>query len=138
METNYPLSAQRLYALIGDRISEFPPRFLERLEHRLEESEQLRARSECTFNLRLVPDVGSDAPLLGPDSHAELKREGKVGVPIRTLQALGSILEILHAAHVAKPEVHPEAAITGQMVEGLIVCGREMVTSSMAEMWGTR
>ncbi|WP_312681775.1 hypothetical protein [Stenotrophomonas chelatiphaga] len=136
METNYPLSAKRLYALIGDRISEFPPYFIERLEHRLEETEQLRARSEHTVNLRLVPDVGSDAPLLGPDSHAEVKRHGKVGVPIRTLQALGSVLEILHAVHVAKPQVHPEAQITGRMVEGLIVCGREMVKSSMAEMWG--
>jgi len=137
METNYPLSAKRLYALIGDRISEFPPYFIERLEHRLEESALLRARSArsarsaccgSVVSLRRAPDV---------ESEAERRRQGEVGVPLHSLHALGSILETLHAVHVARPEAHPNAGITAQMVEGLIVCGREIVKASTAETGGT-
>jgi hypothetical protein len=131
METNYPLSAKRLYALIGDRISEFPPYFIERLEHRLEESALLRARSACcdsVVSLRRSPDVASEAGR---------RRQGEVGVPLHSLHALGSILETLHAVHVARPEAHPVAGITAQMVEGLIVCGREIVKASIAETGGT-
>lgn len=136
METNYPLSAKRLHSLIGDKISEFPPHFIERLEQRLEESEQLRPPEDRVVHLRLVPNVGSDVPSLGPDSPADLARQGKVAVSLRTLQALGSVLEILHAVHVARPEETPETMISDQMVEGLIVCGKEMVESAKAEMWG--
>ena len=45
MDTDYPLSAKRLYALIGEKISEFPSYFIERLEKKLEASEQSRTRS---------------------------------------------------------------------------------------------
>ena len=131
METNYPLSAKRLYALIGDRISEFPPYFIERLEHRLEESEQLRergARGGSVVSLRRAPDVAREA---------ERRRQGEIGVPVHSLHALGSILEILHAVHVARPEAHSDAGITAQMVEVLIVCGREIVKASIAETGGT-
>jgi len=51
-----------------------------------------------------VPDITADAPLLGGDRHADLKRHSKVAVPIRTLQGLGAILEILHSVEVGKQE----------------------------------
>jgi hypothetical protein len=128
METNYPLSAKRLYSLIGDRISEFPPYFIERLEHRLEESEQQRERGGRVVSLRRAPDVASEA---------ERRRQDEVGVPLHSLHAPGSILETLHAVHVARPEAHSDAGITAQIVEGLIVCGREIVKASIAETGGT-
>ena len=132
METNYPLSAERLYSLIGDKISEFPPHFIERLEQKLEEFAQLRPRGDRVVQLQRVPSVGSNAPSSGPDSPADRN----VAVPFRTLLALGTVLEILHAVHVARPEETPETMISDQMVEGLIVCGREMVESAKAETWG--
>lgn len=132
METNYPLSAERLYSLIGDKISEFPPHFIERLERKLEEFAQLRPRGDRVVQLQRVPSVGSNAPSSGPHSPADRN----VAVPFRTLLALGTVLEILHAVHVARPEETPETMISDQMVEGLIVCWREMVESAKAETWG--
>ncbi|MDY1034026.1 hypothetical protein [Stenotrophomonas sp. CFBP8980] len=132
METNYPLSAERLYSLIGDKISEFPPHFIERLERKLEEFAQLRPRGDRVVQLQRVPSVGSNAPSSGPHGPADRN----VAVPFRTLLALGTVLEILHAVHVARPEETPETMISDQMVEGLIVCGREMVESVKAETWG--
>jgi hypothetical protein len=38
MESQNPLSAKRLHALIGDKIHEFPPYFIERLEGSLRSS----------------------------------------------------------------------------------------------------
>lgn len=55
METNYPLSAERLYSLIGDKISEFPPHFIERLERKLEEFAQLRPRGDRVVQLQRYP-----------------------------------------------------------------------------------
>ena len=71
MDTDYPLSAKRLYALIGAKISEFPPYFIERLERKLEASEQSRTRSAEVVYLHLVPPVRKDAPLRSPDDGVE-------------------------------------------------------------------
>ena len=47
-------------------------------------------------------------------------------------------LYALHAVHATRPEDHPEARITGDAVEGLIICGREMIKSVTAGMESTQ
>lgn len=138
METNYPLSAKRLYALIGEKISEFPPYFIERLEQTLEASEQSRTRSAEVVHLRLVPTVSNDAPLLALNDGVESNRQRDATAHVRTLQAVAVVLEILHAVHVSRHEDPPEATITEEMVEGLIICGREMIRSATAGMESTQ
>ncbi|PKH69600.1 hypothetical protein CXF96_07415 [Stenotrophomonas sp. Betaine-02u-21] len=54
MDPKHPLSAKRLHALLGDRMLDFPPHFIERLERRLEEYETSRSRGESVVHLRLV------------------------------------------------------------------------------------
>ncbi|PKH70072.1 hypothetical protein CXF96_16510 [Stenotrophomonas sp. Betaine-02u-21] len=138
MDTDYPLSAKRLYALIGEKISEFPPYFIERLERKLEASEQSRTRSAEVVYLHLVPPVRKDAPLRSPDDGVEPNPLRDATAHVRTLQAVAVVLEILDAVHATRPEDHPEARITDDAVEGLIICGREMIKSVTAGMESTQ
>lgn len=137
MEPQNPLSAKRLHALIGDKIHEFPPYFIERLEKRLEEFETSRESSSGVVHLHLVPDVSNDAPMLGKDSYADLKRHSKVAVPIATLQGIGAILEILHSVQVGRQDGGTQAVLSDHLVEGLITSGRALVKSSMESMWSS-
>ena len=135
MESHYPLSAKRLYALMGDRMQDFPPHFIERLERRLEEFETSRTNQHRVMHLRLLPQAASDAPLTGEGCHPDLKGIAQVAVPIRTLQALASIFEVLHAVHVSRQDVPSDAGFGNFMIEELIVSGRELVRSSVDAMW---
>ena len=136
MESQYPLSAKRLYALMGDRMQDFPPHFIERLERRLEAFETSRSNQHRVMHLRLLSSAESDAPLTGEGCHPDLKGTAQVAVPIRTLQALASIFEVLHAVHVSRHEVQLDAGFGGFMIEELIVSGRELVRSTGDAMWG--
>lgn len=138
MESQNPLSAKRLHALIGDKIHEFPPYFIERLEKKLEEFEASREKSTGGVQLRLVSDVSNDAPMLGIDSYADLKRHSKVAMPIATLQGIGAILEILHLVQVGRQEGGTQAVLSDHLVEGLITAGRALVESSIESMWSAR
>ena len=136
-ESQYPLSAKRLYALMGDRMLDFPPHFIERLERRLEAFETSRNDKHRVVHLRVVPDVGPDAPLIGNTPQADLQRTAQVAVPIRTLQGLASIFEILHSVHLGRQDGQPDSGLSDHLVEGLIVSGRALVRSSADAMWGT-
>ena len=135
MESHYPLSAKRLYALMGERMQDFPPHFIERLERRLEEFETSRTNQHRVMHLRLLSSAQSDAPLTGEGCHPDLKGTAQVAVPIRTLQALASIFEVLHSVHLICQEVQSDAGFGSFMIEELIISGRELVRSSGDAMW---
>jgi len=99
MDSHYPLSAKRLYALMGDKMLDFPPQFVERLERRLEAFETSRTNKHVVVPLRLVSNIQDDAAPTDVDGGEEPQRVALVAVPIRNLQALASILEILHSVH---------------------------------------
>ena len=99
MDSHYPLSAKRLYALMGDKMLDFPPQFVERLERRLEAFETSRTNKHVVVPLRLVSNIQNDAAPTDVDGGEEPQRVALVAVPIRNLQALASILEILHSVH---------------------------------------
>jgi hypothetical protein len=135
MESHYPLAAKRLYALLGDKMLDFPPHFIERLERRLEAFETSRTNKHVVVPLRLVSDVDAEAAPTGSDGPEEPQRAALVAVPLRTLQALASIFEVLHAVHLGKQDVQSEGCVTSLMVEGLILSGRDLVRSSADAMW---
>ncbi|MBD8644196.1 hypothetical protein IFT63_11435 [Stenotrophomonas sp. CFBP 13724] len=135
MDSHYPLSAKRLYALMGDKMLDFPPQFVERLERRLEAFETSRTNKHVVVPLRLVSDIQDDAAPTDGDGGEEPQRAALVAVPIRNLQALASILEILHSVHLGKQDVQSEGGFSSLMVEGLIVSGRDLVRSSADAMW---
>ena len=135
MESHYPLAAKRLYALMGDKMLDFPPHFIERLERRLEAFETSRTHKHLVVPLRLVSDIEDDAAPTGDDGGEEPQRAALVAVPLRTLQALASIFEVLHAVHLGKQDVQSEGCVTSLMVEGLILSGRDLVRSSADAMW---
>jgi len=135
MEPHSPLAAKRLYALMGDKMLDVPPHFIERLERRLEAFETSRTHKHVVVPLRLVSDIEDDAALTGDDGGEEPQRAALIAVPIRTLQALASIFEILHAAHMGKQDVQSEGNVSSLMVEGLILSGRDLVRSAADAMW---
>ena len=135
MESHYPLSAKRLYALMGERMQDFPPHLIERLERRLEAFETSRTNQHRVMHLRLLSRTYSDAPLASEGFHPDLKGTAQVAVSIRTLQALASIFEVLHAVHVSRQDVQSDAGFGNFMIEELIVSGRELVRSSGDAMW---
>lgn len=102
--SEHPLSAARLYALMGEAMHELPPHFIERLERKL----------EC-FQSRCVGDL------------SPAQRRDSVPVPGRTLQGLDAILEILHAVHLGQQNGDREAVLSEHLVEGLIVSGRVLI-----------
>ncbi|MDR6093526.1 hypothetical protein [Stenotrophomonas sp. SORGH_AS_0321] len=135
MKSHYPLAAKRLYALMGDKMLDFPPHFIERLERRLEAFETSRSNKHVVVPLRLISDIDCEAAATAEDSPAEPQRAALIAVPVRTLQALASIFEILHAVHLGKQDVQSEGCVTSLMVEGLILSGRDLVRSSADAMW---
>jgi len=135
MDSHYPLSAKRLYALMGDKILDFPPQFVERLERRLEAFETSRTNKHVVVPLRLVSDIEDDAAPTDVDGVEEPQRAALVAVPIRNLQVLAAILEILHSVHLGKHHVQSEGGFSSPTVEGLIVSGRDLVRSSGDAMW---
>ncbi len=135
MEPHSPLAAKRLYALMGDKMLDFPPHFIERLERRLEAFETSRTHKHVVVPLRLVSDIDCEAAGTGDDCPEEPQRAALIAVPIRTLQALASIFEILHAAHLGNQDVQSEGCFTSLMMEGLILSGRDLVRSSADTMW---
>jgi len=135
MESHYPLAAKRLYALMGDKMLDFPPHFIERLERRLEAFETSRTNKHVVVPLRLVSDIEAEAAPTGSEHPEEPQRAALIAVPIRTLQALASIFEILHAVHLGNQDVQSEGCVTSLMVEGLILTGRDLVRSSADAMW---
>ncbi|WP_312682347.1 hypothetical protein [Stenotrophomonas chelatiphaga] len=134
MKAHYPLAAKRLYALMGDKMLDLPPYFIERLERRLEAFETSRSNKHVVVPLRLISDIDCEAAA-ADDSPAEPQRAALIAVPVRTLQALASIFEILHAVHLGKRDVQSEGCVTSLMVEGLILSGRDLVRSSADAMW---
>ncbi|MDY1033624.1 hypothetical protein [Stenotrophomonas sp. CFBP8980] len=135
MDSHYPLSAKRLYALMGDRMIDFPPYFIERLERRLEAFETSRTNEHRVMHLRVVPDAAADAPKEDSGCRREPQRTADVAVPIRTLQALASIFEVLHSVHVGRQQGQPDNGFGEYLVERLIITGRELVRSSADAMW---
>lgn len=136
MDSHYPLSAKRLYALMGDRMIDFPPHFIERLERRLEEFETSRTNAHRVMHLRVVRGTEPDVPLTPCGCAEEPQRKADVAVPIRTLQALASIFEALHSLHMRQQDGQQDNGLGRFLIEELIVCGRELVLSSAGAMGG--
>lgn len=126
MPPRYPLSIQRLHALLGERMHDLPPHFIARLEQELEALDEQSARHSRGAHLRVVSSRTSEA--CGARCWRESNRGATdVSIPARTVQGLDAILEILHAAHLARHDGDPEGFIGNHLVEGLIVSGRALL-----------
>lgn len=127
MDTKHPLSAERLHALVGDKMHDFPPYFVEQLERKLEEMEQQRAQPSRVVQLRPVKGVSDQAAATTHDGTASLTHVERVAIPVSTLRALAYTLDILHTAHLFRQDHVSVGMVSEQMVEGLIISGREML-----------
>lgn len=126
MPPRYPLSSQRLRALLGEHMHDLPPHFIARLEQELDALHGESERHSRGAHLHVVSGCTAEA------SGAECCRESNrgttdVSIPARTVQGLDAILEILHAAHLARHDGDPEGFIGDHLVEGLIVSGRALL-----------
>lgn len=130
METTHPPDAQRLYALLGERMYQFPPRIIRQLEHTLEAYERERLATVRVPHLQLVGDVRAPPPLSDADRLADMQRRSQVPVSPGILQGLASIFEILHAVQLARHEGDHEGVLSEHLVEGLIVSGRALMKAA--------
>ena len=135
MDTKHPLSAKRLHALMGDKIHDFPPYFVEQLEPKLEEMEQQRPRPCRVVQLRPVKGVNDQGTAPAHDGVASLTHIESVAIPVTTLRALAYTLDILHTAHLFRQDHISVGMVSEQMVEGLIISGREMLKSYAGATW---
>ena len=108
-----------------------PPHFIEKLEKRLEEMEAERPRP-CGVVVPLRPGNGALHSVRNP---GDLAHEASAAVPVSTLRALSNILDILHTAHLFRQDHITASMVSEQMVEGLIVCGRELLKGHAGAMW---
>lgn len=131
MDPQHPLSAKRLHALLGDTMLDFPPHFIETLEKRLEKMDAERPRP-CGVVVPLRPGNGALDSVRNP---GDLTHEASTTVPVSTLRALSNILDILHTAHLFRQDPITASMVSEQMVEGLIVCGRELLKGHAGAMW---
>jgi hypothetical protein len=135
MDTKHPLSAKRLHALMGDKIHDIPPYFVEQLERKLEEMEQQRAQPSRVVRLRPVKAVNDQRTASNHDGTASLPHVESVAIPVTTLRALAYTLDILHTAHLFRQDHVSVGMVSEQMVEGLIISGQEMLKGYVAATW---
>ncbi|WP_182655919.1 hypothetical protein [Stenotrophomonas lacuserhaii] len=135
MDPKHPLSAKRLHALLGDRMLDFPPHFIERLERRLEEYETSRSRGESVVHLRLVANNVENALQNTPEQREESAYASRVAVPMRTLQGLACVLDLLHAAYTARINGITNSGISERHVEGLLLAGQALVSDAAQTAW---
>ena len=86
-----------------------------------------------TPRLMLVPKDGDDA---APDcgrERAPLREERETACLQDKARGLGAILEMLHAAHLDQRAYPASPALSAQVVEGLILAGRELVSAMAAD-----
>lgn len=129
--SQHPLSGARLYSLIGDAMHDLPAAFIDELERVLISSGMPHPDSPTARHLRLVHPAGggTDAALAdqqGPGGPDRDVRELACG----RQQALGAILEILHAVHQNQHGGSGEVLLDERLLEGLIVAGRELAKDS--------
>lgn len=130
---NAPYSAVRLHALLGDAMHDLPRHFIEKLER----IERALGRTEDPSHLSLVTDVAQGVSAACASAADEPELRTMVAVPVRTLQGLDAIMEILHAVHLGQHDGDREAVLSEHLVEGLIVSGRALVRAS-ADQAATR
>ena len=130
METTHPPDAQRLYALLGDRMDQFPSRVITQLEQTLEAYERECLAAVRVPHLQLVADGRPPPPLSDADRLTAMQRRSQVLVSPGLLQGLDSIFEILHAVQLARHEGDHEGVLSEHLVEGLIVSGRALMKAA--------
>ena len=123
MPIDHPPGSPRMTALLGDHIHTLPPYLVERLERCLAHWEQEQPARVRATHLALVPDLRANRP----ERFDELERSGNVAVPLRVLEAVDAVLEILHAEHIARRDGDTASLLGEHLVEGLLVAGREMI-----------
>jgi len=126
--SQHPLSSARLRALLGDAIHDLPPYFIEELERKLEQYD--RDHPAAARLSRLSMEAGESIEYESGGSWTRPTIEETVCVPVRTLQGLDAILELLHAAHIGQRDGDIDAMLSDHLVEGLIVAGRALARSS--------
>jgi len=125
------LARARLRVLIGTAVNDLPGDFIVRLGRVL--AEEHDAGHRMTPRLMLVPKDGDDA---APDcgrERAPLREERETACLQDKVRGLGAILEMLHAAHLDQRAYPASPALSAQVVEGLILAGRELVSAMAAD-----
>jgi hypothetical protein len=138
MDPKHPLSARRLYALLGEKMHDLPPYFIERLEQRLEEYDATRDRSANVVQLHMVSDTTVDVPCASRNCPAGSACGASVAVPMRTLHGLAVLFDLLHAAHLSRLGATPEGGISEQHVGGLILTGQALLSATTQAQWSER
>ncbi len=126
------LSEKRLYALIGDKVCDLPPSFLERLDSILQQQRLEQAlQSPTTLTLMSPASREKGARAL---HDAECQRWRRTSIMCRrSLESLSAILEILESAHadVVDDDDQEGRMLAPRLVDGLIIAGRRLADTTI-------
>ena len=132
---DYPLSAPRLYALMGESMRDLPVRFIDKLEALLSDPCGRDQELPGAPYLYAVPDTPRDAC---PSNSADTQRPSAATAAAdwmrnardkdqwstARLQSLAAVLELLHAVHLERGDGAAEPMLGDHLVEGLLMAGR--------------
>ena len=128
----------RLHALIGDAVLDPPFHLLERLEQALADGGVPEATPALIGHLRLMQH-GEDGPaVLWEEDGMRPGRRGELARAGRSLRALGTVMQLLHAAQQTRLHGGPGQELGDRMEDGLLLAGRELVQSMEDALGGGR
>ena len=131
-------SGARLHALIGDAVLDIPFHLIERIEQALADGVMPDIQPALIAHLRMMDNgdgfngVPWDEPGLPPDRSGQLARVS------RNVRALGALMRLLQAAHLARLQGGEVHALGDEVEQALMVAGRELAQASgeVLEAWG--
>jgi len=117
----------RLHALIGDAVHDLPPHFIRKLERILADQARVETTTDRVVNLFRH----RNRAFASNDRHHEAKLAAlsdrvQTASISRKLAGLSTIVQILDAAHHCRDDKSDEPVLGADMVEGLLVAGREL------------
>jgi len=125
------LSEKRLYALIGDKVCDLPPSFLERLDSILQQQRLEQTLQSPTTLTLISPASREEGERALHDAECQRWRRASI-VCRRNLESLSAILEILESAHadVVEDDDAEERMLAPRLVDGLIIVGRRLADTT--------
>lgn len=123
MTSPHPLCSARIASVLGQQGGDVPTWFAERLERMLEQLQHDASTRPPKRHLAMLPALDCQHT---HDTDA-LNRSGYVAVSLRVLQSLDTILEILHAEHLAREDGCTDTLLGEHLVDGLLVAARQLI-----------
>lgn len=128
----------RLHSLIGDALFDLPGHLVQRLEEKLTEHGMADPTPALIAHLTLMHHGEAADGALWDEPAIPLGRRGDLALVSRSLHGLSGILQILHAAQLARRHAGPEQHLGDHIEDALFHAGRELADAAAHALAGRR